>query len=204
MESYIPWIVYTNIFKMIGYRHGKANEAQLDMAKLKSAMNDRQYIVIKATIEARPDYGVAGGPLWIFLIAPKSEYSTKTANFNKLVKTIRYDGQAPDLMFVSENPFNSHLQKAAAKIKDHFYEIYTYDKFLCEIPRHVLVPKHEIASLAETANHFQEYGGKPGNLQLIKPDDPAAVWCGLRLGQICKITRISELAGTAIVYRYCG
>lgn len=203
MELYAPWVVYENLHKMLKYRHAVSAEPPMSESALAAAMNNSEYTIIKARRQARPDHGVAESDLWIYLIAPGSTFATKTAEFRRLTAIAKPEGGRPlELMFVSALPFKPQLMKEVGVTK-YYTEAHSYDKFLLEAPAHEMVPKHEIASLTELNDHFEMYGGDPKIFQWIKVTDVQAVWIGLKLGQVCKITRMSELAGTAIAYRLC-
>ncbi|MEM2192032.1 MAG: DNA-directed RNA polymerase subunit H [Candidatus Hadarchaeales archaeon] len=71
-----------------------------------------------------------------------------------------------------------------------------------DVLRHVLVPKHEIASKEEVEELIKRYKIQPHQLPRIRASDPAARAIGAQPGQIVKITRESRTAGKAIAYRY--
>lgn len=69
---------------------------------------------------------------------------------------------------------------------------------------HVLVPKHEVLTAAESAEVRSKYSiRKDSQLPAISRFDPIAVIIGLRPGQICKITRPSRTAVSSVNYRFC-
>lgn len=66
---------------------------------------------------------------------------------------------------------------------------------------HVLVPKHELIPAEEAPKILRELGLDPSQLPLIRASDPAARALGAKPGDLIKITRESETAGKAVVYR---
>jgi len=66
---------------------------------------------------------------------------------------------------------------------------------------HVYVPKHEILSKADGKGILKKYVSKPNQLPHILVSDPIAKELGAKAGDILKITRVSETAGTAPYYR---
>lgn len=71
-----------------------------------------------------------------------------------------------------------------------------------DIRRHVLVPKHEVATKKEVEGLLNKYKVTPHQLPLIKSSDPAAKAIGAKPGDVLKITRESQTAGRAITYRH--
>ncbi|MFH1424827.1 MAG: DNA-directed RNA polymerase subunit H [archaeon] len=66
---------------------------------------------------------------------------------------------------------------------------------------HELVPKHEIVSEAKGEEILIEYGIIKRQLPKILANDPAIKHLKAARGNIIKITRASQTAGTAIYYR---
>jgi len=69
------------------------------------------------------------------------------------------------------------------------------------ILNHVLVPKHKILSEEEKEKLLTELNISPKQLPKISVNDPAAKAIGAKVGDIVKIIRKSQTAGTAIYYR---
>ncbi|MEM0443160.1 MAG: DNA-directed RNA polymerase subunit H [Candidatus Caldarchaeum sp.] len=69
------------------------------------------------------------------------------------------------------------------------------------IAEHVLVPKHEVLSQAEAEELLKRLGVTPDKLPYILPSDPMVKKLKARVGDIIKITRVSETAGEAVYYR---
>jgi len=71
-----------------------------------------------------------------------------------------------------------------------------------DILKHELVPKHEILKEQEVKELLERYKIQPYHLPWIKTSDPAIQRIGAKAGDVIKITRKSQTAGKAIVYRY--
>lgn len=71
-----------------------------------------------------------------------------------------------------------------------------------DIGRHVLVPKHEILPKGKVDELLERYKIYPHQLPLIKSSDPAAKAIGAKPGDVLEITRNSQTAGEAVIYRY--
>jgi DNA-directed RNA polymerase subunit H (RpoH/RPB5) len=83
-------------------------------------------------------------------------------------------------------------------------EIFTLKELLINISKHKLVPKHEILSENEVKDLLDKYQLKQKTmLPIIQKTDPMARYLDVKAGEIVKVTRPSQSAGDAIVYRYC-
>ena len=70
-----------------------------------------------------------------------------------------------------------------------------------DILQHSNVPKHEILSDSEIEEIFAEVEYEIKQLPKIKSDDPVVKAIDAKEGDILKITRESQTAGTFITYR---
>ena len=70
------------------------------------------------------------------------------------------------------------------------------------VPDHVYVPKHEIMTKEEAEEVLAKFNCQPTELPLILVNDPAIIGLGVKPGDMIKITRKSNTAGTSIYYRY--
>ena len=70
-----------------------------------------------------------------------------------------------------------------------------------DILEHNAVPKHEILSKSEIKKIFKKLDYDVSQLPKIKADDPVTKAIGAEEGDVLRITRESETAGTFITYR---
>ena len=70
------------------------------------------------------------------------------------------------------------------------------------IRRHVLVPKHEVLPKNKVDELLERYKIHLHQLPLIKSSDPAAQAIDAKPGDVLKITRGSQTAGEAVVYKH--
>jgi DNA-directed RNA polymerase subunit H (RpoH/RPB5) len=69
---------------------------------------------------------------------------------------------------------------------------------------HVLVPKHEKMSVADTKQIMQDYQIRTkSQLPVISKVDIMARWLGLKHGDVVRITRTNENSGIYFYYRCC-
>jgi len=84
--------------------------------------------------------------------------------------------------------------------KNYFIQVFGIENFKFNISHHNTVPKHRVLS-NEEAKNIKNCNVK--QLPTIKRDDPMAKYIGLRLNQVCEITRNNITTGSSILYRIC-
>ncbi len=70
-----------------------------------------------------------------------------------------------------------------------------------ETKKHEMVPEHEILEEKEVEQVLEKYGTKKEKLPKIKEKDSAIEDKDVSKGDIIKVTRNSETAGKAVIYR---
>ena len=70
-----------------------------------------------------------------------------------------------------------------------------------DILEHESVPEHVILTEKEVEEIFKDLDYEKHQLPKIKVDDPVAIAIGAEEGDVLKITRDSETAGTFVTYR---
>jgi DNA-directed RNA polymerase subunit H len=209
MNKDVPVEVYKNIFAMFGYR-GVKTEQIPDMRKFQEDMASQEYTVISGTrdIEINSADGVEIKNIGVVVVQfnENSLKGLKTPAFKKVLQdtTKTLDKGNYELITVTEQPLNTHLRKAVREFtRDARYHIenYSYRKFIIEFPKHELMDKHEIIPSVELDKLLFTLKTQKSKLPKILSHDTAIVWIGARSGQVVRIHRTSETAGTAIVYR---
>lgn len=202
MKSYVPFNVYTNIVKMFDYRNIKLRGEQLTENQVSQRLNHYEFATIVG--DRGPDPRGAA-ECYVILIASNSKYSAKSQDFKKLLKGLPKKTEGVEVMFVSELEFTNHIKKQLALFKSEnpkiYVEDYDYEKFLIEMPKHVSVPKHELASDNEVAELCRRHFTTKEKFPKIHVGDTQCVWIGGKPGMVIKITRVSENSGEAIAYR---
>ena len=91
-------------------------------------------------------------------------------------------------------------------VKDKkFITIFNINHLQFNILEHSLVPKHEVMTQEEKESLYKEKNiMSDSQMPEISRFDPVACAIGLRPGQVCKITRPSQTAITALYYRLCN
>lgn len=195
--------IYLNLIRMLDYRNTRMTSEKMPENDFVAAINHYEYVTITGV---RPKDDVRGpADVYIILIAAGSKYAQKSQDFKKLLKNLPKSDHL-EVMFVSESSFTTHIHRHMAEFKEEnpsvFVESYDYEMFVVEKPKHVNVPRHEIAPAEEIEQLSKKYYFAKDNLPKILTSDPQAVWLGVRAGMVVKIYRLSETAGQAIMYRY--
>jgi DNA-directed RNA polymerase subunit H len=71
-----------------------------------------------------------------------------------------------------------------------------------KVSTHFLVPKHELLSKEEAIEITKKYNASLSQFPYILSSDPMAKEIGAKPGDLIKITRRSETAGSTVYYRY--
>jgi DNA-directed RNA polymerase subunit H len=69
------------------------------------------------------------------------------------------------------------------------------------IPKHELVPEHQLMSLEETAEFLRFQSKELADFSQIRHNDPQMLWIGGRPGQLVRIIRPSEATCLSMAYR---
>ena len=83
------------------------------------------------------------------------------------------------------------LQDMFFENHNYFVQFFGLENFLFNVTKHSLMPKHQKISTNEIKLLLDKYKIKKEQLPTIRRDDPPVKYLGLRIGDICKINRIS-------------
>lgn len=204
-NQYIPADVYNNLILLADYRNIILDAEPLTRDNVINKLNHHEYIQITGKRDGDNPRGEA--VVYMILITPGSKYSTRLIDFKKLINGIPRSQKPMEIIIVSDRDLTTYIKKEIVSFKINnpniWIEHHNYEIFMIEIPKHISVPKHEIADPTEVAKYCHKYCILPVNFQKILQSDPIAVWIGLRPGMVVKIYRVSENTGESIVYRYC-
>ena len=206
MNEYVPGMVYINLLKLVEYRGAKLIGDPLTQNTLSQKLNHSEFVTISAE-RTDPDDIRGRGKFDIVLIAPKSKYATKSAEFKKLLKIIHKTKDKNEFLFISEEIMTNYIHKQIAIFRAEnpgiIVESQLYDIFMLELPKHSSIPRHELVS-TQTIDNFciSNYTLKQ-RLAKILHTDPMAIWLGIRPGMCVKIYRLSETVGMSIEYKIC-
>jgi len=211
MDEFTPREVYTNLLKMFEYRDIKLTSERLDSDTLAQRLSHYYFVIITGT---RPSTDPREHHITVVLLAPNSNFASKSGEFKRLLSKIKIvEGDSNNIMFVAKpvdntaEPLTKYIEKKLvvyrAENPNVYVETRPYFIFEIEVPRHVLVPLHVVMSATEVDDLCTIYSTSKEYFPRISVNDSMAVWLGLRPGDVVKICRPSETAGTAIAYRMC-
>jgi DNA-directed RNA polymerase subunit H (RpoH/RPB5) len=194
--SNVEITIYNNICKMFDYRGGT----------ISSRVNDDQVSNrLKATGVIDAQGSARGAPLSVLWFSG-GRLINKEIVSKALGQTIKAQKDGECLIVLPEQP-SSYVRKYLDDgVKHDFPGIRFVDCrqeiFSLEVPQHVLVPQHRIATAEEIAE-FEKAYVTPASQPTILATDPMAIWIGARPGDLVFITAASETAGESIRLRYC-
>jgi DNA-directed RNA polymerase I, II, and III subunit RPABC1 len=96
-----------------------------------------------------------------------------------------------------EKPIDEYLNTDKKNV-----EIFWFKQLTFNVSKHSLVPKHEIINTLLLNNLKKTYLlNSINNLPTILNSDPVAKYYGMKIGDVCRITRHNENIGPSILYR---
>ena len=205
MFELTPWLVYQNMYAMLGYRKINAVDKQMTLDEFTTKLNSYEYVTIRGKYDRDSRIATTNPNIIMIMIQPESRYSNKSEYFKRLLKNNTIAGQ--DLMIVTENgltaPIEKYLEKYKHKNPQIWIEDHKYMRFMTEIPKSGFVPPHEIVPQAEAEEMIQFEKIRLGDTSKILWNEAMATWLGVRPKQLVRIYAPSENAGKVIYYRYC-
>jgi DNA-directed RNA polymerase subunit H len=71
-----------------------------------------------------------------------------------------------------------------------------------KISTHFLIPRHELLTKEEASQVLAAYNSSPSQFPYILDTDPVAKEIGAKPGDLVRVTRKSDTAGSSVYYRY--
>lgn len=118
---------------------------------------------------------------------------------NKLIET--YQDEKIKLIILLKEKGNGSILKEINKEIYENVEIFMNKNMIFNITHHDFVPTHVILSKEETDEILNKYSTTLIKLPKILKSDPIAKYYGMKINQVCKITRKSPEVGNYIYYR---
>lgn len=180
-------------------------------------MRDRGYLVNPANLDLQIEkfrnifkndprnlnevFQNANGDRIMACFDPIERLDTKTVQ--ALVKKMD-DSAVSRMVLVGENGIATSTALRALdsyKSAGKWIEFFEFDEVVINITEHELVPKHEPLTDEEKAEVLARYNVKETQLPRILRTDPVSKYLGVKPGQVLKITRKSDTAGSYVTYR---
>eukprot|EP00667_Euglena_gracilis_P021291 EG_transcript_23275 len=125
-------------------------------------------------------------------VKPIRQYHDRMVE-EKIKRAIVVTQQAP-------TPFAKQAM-AALTAQGMIFETFGENELMVNVTKHELVPKHEPLTDEEKKEFLRTHKLKEKDLPRIQQSDPVSQYFGMSKGQVFRITRKSETAGTYITYR---
>lgn len=186
---------YENIQKfIINYRKYNLVDQFIDFNTFKKSMQVDQYIKHTCIDEKR------GFNVFILIFHEHSKYIKTTSQFKRLLDKL--PNNPADLIIITKNDLSIYINKSFIKYPHLTVYNYLHKYFAIELEKGPLCSKHTILTNNEVKNLCaNELMIHPLSLPSIPINDPQNIWIGGTLGQVIKITSISEITGLTIRYR---
>jgi DNA-directed RNA polymerase subunit H (RpoH/RPB5) len=201
--------VYENIRKMMGYRGldaAPASDAQM-ISDINVFGRHIIYSGRKAT-ERRRELACI-----IVILAYDSLAAHTIGEFKNLCGLLKMTNDIPvNIIFISGESFSPSISKEIIRIKAQGLgpvpaarlrvETCLHEDFVVDKTLFCMAVPHEIMTPAEVAEYEKTYAVVE-ELPRILDTEPMSIFYGFEPGQIIRITRLSETAGEAVIYRQC-
>mmetsp|Transcript_20193 Transcript_20193/g.30018 ORF Transcript_20193/g.30018 Transcript_20193/m.30018 type:complete len:210 (-) Transcript_20193:29-658(-) len=137
----------------------------------------------------------------IFVFFPEAE-NPGTPVINKYFKRMKEENVGRAILVVKKGLTSMAQNSLKLFAPDYLMEYFTESELLVNITHHTLVPPHELLTKDQKDALLKRHKLKETQLPRILVSDPVARYYGLQRGDVVKIRRPSETAGTYITYRY--
>lgn len=126
-----------------------------------------------------------------------SNIANHTKEFTSMSKSVK------GVIILISNKEITSLVKKYASLKNRIVYSYTFSKFIIDMTKAPLVPKHRLLPKDEAEHILNNVLYKePRNLPSISILDTQVIWLGANFGDIIEITRLSESTGLSLAYRH--
>jgi DNA-directed RNA polymerase subunit H (RpoH/RPB5) len=186
---------YKNIQKFIEKRNYKNEDASLDLAEFTKMIYANSYIKFNC-IDTKKNKSV-----YIYLFTEDSIYISITLQFKKLISKLKEKTDFSVILITSTN-LSIYINKSLYQFTNVTFFNYLHKCFNIDVTKGPFCSVHTILSHPEVVQLCSsELFINPLGLPAISINDVQCIWIGAELGQVIKITSISEITGNTIKYR---
>lgn len=207
--------IYQNISVFYKYRNLISLDEELSQSEFAKKIQKDKYVLLSAVSDSHSDdiqtitkymenynekSSIKNIRLFnLLLIYPGTDCETKRANMMKFVNHVRYPKS--DIMIITSTKISNSVVKGLTALshskehKHHSFCAYTYNLLTTIVPDYELAPRYEILNDTDAATHDTD------TLPKIWDTDPQMVWIGATIGQVIKVTYLSETTIYGINYR---
>lgn len=201
--------VYLNLIKVAEYREITLDAPTLSEQNFAKQMMQFEHVLItgkRSGKTPRPDV-----KFYCVLIKPMSDFESKSAEIEKIFKSIGLDRkkEAPEGNYEIMYVVSAAIPSAVGKLIDSYasprvyINVSPFYMFYVETPVVYGVPTHELLTTDEFNKICLQNFALAEGFPKILNDDPMAVWLGIRPRMGIRILRASATCGEAVSYRYC-
>jgi DNA-directed RNA polymerase subunit H (RpoH/RPB5) len=207
--------IYQNISVFYKYRNLVSLDEELSQSEFAKKIQKDKYVLLSAVSDSHLDniqtitkymenYNEKSSiknirVFNLLLIYPGTDCESKRANMMKFVNHVRYP--KTDIMIITSTKISNSVIKGLTALthskehKHHNFCAYTYNLLTTIVPEFELAPEYAILSSADASEY------DPDTLPKIWETDPQMVWIGATVGQVIKVTYLSETTIKGINYR---
>jgi DNA-directed RNA polymerase subunit H (RpoH/RPB5) len=148
-----------------------------------------------------------GSKLYVkYLLASKLRVNNFKSLIDEMINNFLKEGD--EVVFVLKDKINNmesfnNMLEIYLTTHNIFIQIFCLDNLMFNIMNHMYVPKMRVVSPEDKERILESYSANSSQFPKILKSDPPAKFLGVRKGDLCQITRVSETAGTYISYRIC-
>lgn len=186
---------YNNIQKFIEKRGYKNDDTVLDITAFTKMIYTNSYIKFNC-IDTKKNKSV-----YIYLFTEDSIYISITLQFKKLISRIKDKNEFSVILITASN-LSIYINKTLPQFTNVSFFNYLHKCFNIDVTKGPFCSLHTILSHPEVVQLCSnELFINPLGLPAISINDVQCIWIGAELGQVIKITSISEITGNTIKYR---
>ena len=178
--------VFTNVIKMLIERKYIENDFKKNYQKIqqdiKKSLESTNYIITSIKLKDSSD------KVTIILLQ-------KSITASILLKDINFNETDKFIIITSE------IKNLKQLFNKNNIEVFQTPYFYINIIDHKLVPKHAPCTDKEKQKVLDDLDIKLNNLPKMCYDDPIVRYYNMKVDDVVKITRYSELSGLSIIYR---
>ena len=189
---------YENLVRMCARYRGYTHiDEPLTRERFARAMNDDAFVHVKMRDRAGIDTHA-------YLYQSDCKHIVNVGHFKKQMAA--HTKHTSHVILVSAYPPSSYIAKAIAGMwpddPRSYFECLLHQHFNIEIPRGPLCYQHEVMNDDDVKRVLHDHlmAGR-SNLPRIGLSDPQIIWIGARVGDVIRITSLSQHAGVEISYR---
>ena len=190
---------YQTIIKMLSKRGYKSSEIpHYDSGEFDSIPRSELTFLVNPNPDSNKELD---GPLYVFF---PDEEKVGVKPIRTYRTTMTEEKIKHGIIIVKEGITsfaNGEIQAASRLDEPLFLETFSENELVVDITEHELVPKHELLTTNDKNKLLETFSIKDIQLPKILSNDPISRYFGAKKGQVFKITRPSETAGTYISYR---